>query len=313
MLAVVTGATGFIGQAVCAGFLKAGWRVRGLARRTPSQPLQGIELLSLDLERDDPALLLEGADVVIHLAGRAHILEDNSRDPRAAFQSANSDATQRLAQAAVKAGVRRMLFASTAKVHGEESPGRPFTERDAPDPQDDYSRSKWDAEQRLRSILPDSTILRPPLVYGRGVGANFLRLMKLVERGIPLPLAAVDNRRSMVFVENLADCFLTCATLPAAAGRTFLVSDGEDVSTPQLLRRLGAHMNAPANLWPCPPSLLRFGATLLGKRSEADRLLGSLQIDSSAVLGVGWKRPHSLEEGLERTVLWYKDRSTPAQ
>ena len=287
MLAVVTGATGFVGRAVCARLLKAGWRVRGLARTRRPQAPQGIELRSLDLERDDPAPALEGAEVVIHLAGRAHVLEETSSDPRAAFQSANSDATAHLAHAAVKAGVGRFLFASTAKVHGEASPGRPFTERDAPDPQDPYSRSKWDAEQRLRSILPYSTILRPPLVYGPGVGANFLRLMKLVERGIPLPLASVNNRRSMVFVGNLADCFVSCATLPTASGRTFLVSDGEDVSTPQLLQRLGTHMNTPANLWPCPPSLLRFGASILGKRPEADRLLGSLQLDSSAVVGVG--------------------------
>lgn len=313
MLAVVTGATGFIGRAVCAGFLRAGWRVRGLARRLPPQPLPGVELQSLDLERDDPARALEGADVVIHLAGRAHILEDTSRDPRAAFQSANSDATARLAQAAAKAGVGRVLFASTAKVHGEESPGRPFTEHDAPAPQDDYARSKWDAEQRLRSILPESTILRPPLVYGRGVGANFLRLMKLVERGIPLPLASVNNHRSLIFVENLADCFVSCTTLPAASGSTFLVSDGEDMSTPQLLQRLGVQMNAPANLWPCPPSILRFGAAILGKRGEADRLLCSLQIDSSAVRGAGWKRPYSLEEGLEQTVLWYRGRAPLAK
>ena len=313
MLAVVTGATGFVGRAVCARLLKSGWRVRGLARTLRPQPPQGIELRLLDLEREDPATALEGADVVFHLAGRAHILEDTSKDPGAAFQSANSEATAQLAHAAVKAGVSSFLFASTAKVHGEESPGRPFTERDAPAPQDPYSHSKWDAEQRLRGILPHSTILRPPLVYGPGVGANFLRLMKLVERGIPLPLASVNNRRSMIFVGNLADCFVSCATLPAASGRTFLVSDGEDVSTPQLLQRLGTHMNTPANLWPCPPSLLRFGATVLGKRPEADRLLGSLQLDSSAVLGVGWRRPYSLEEGLEQTVLWYRGKSPPTQ
>ena len=306
MLAVVTGATGFIGRAVCARFLAAGWRVRGLARHIPAQGIAGVELQQLDLERGSTLPAIESADIVIHLAGRAHMLEEMSKDPRAAFQSANSDATAHLAQAAGKAGVPRFIFVSTAKVHGDESPGRPFTEHDVPNPQDDYARSKWHAEQRLRHILPHSVILRPPLVYGPDVGANFLRLMKLVERGIPLPLASVDNYRSLLFVHNLADCILALAMHPATTGQTFLVSDGELVSTPQLLRMLGTHLGSPAILWPCPPALLRFGASLLGKRGEADRLLGSLEIDSSALRNTGWKPTHTLDEGLRQTVHWYR-------
>jgi len=306
MLAVITGATGFIGRAVCARFIAAGWQVRGIVRNVPAQGMKGVQLQALDLEHADALPVLKGAELVIHLAGRAHMLEEKSDDPRAAFQSANSDATAHLAQAALKAGVHRFIFASTAKVHGEESPGRPFTEHDVPNPQDDYAHSKWNAEQRLRHILPDSIVLRPPLVYGPGVGANFLRLMKLVERGIPLPLASVENSRSLVFVDNLADCMFACATSKAATAKTFLVSDGEDVSTPELLRMLGAHLGYPAMLWPCPPALLRIGASLLGKRHEADRLLNSLEIDSQAIRGIGWKPSRLLDDGLKQTVLWYR-------
>ena len=305
MLAVITGATGFIGRAVCARFAAAGWKVRGIARNIPPQGMKDVELHALDLETADSLPVLKNADLVIHLAGRAHMLEEKSDDPHAAFQSANSTATAHLAQAAAKAGVRRFIFASTAKVHGEESPGRPFTEHDAPNPLDDYAHSKWNAEQRLRHILPDSIILRPPLVYGPGVGANFLRLMRLVERSIPLPLASVENSRSLVSVQNLADCMLACATHKDASGKTFLVSDGEDVSTPQLLRMLGAHLGYPAMLWPCPPVILRLGASLLGRRAEADRLLGSLEIDSKAVRAMGWTPSLTLDEGLRQTVLWY--------
>ena len=306
MLAVVTGATGFVGHAVCARFAAAGWRVRGLARHVPAQGIAGAELLALDLEREDALPALKGADIVIHLAGRAHVLQDRSADPRATFQSANSDATAHLAQAVVKAGISSMLFVSTAKVHGDESPGRPFTEHDVPDPQDDYAQSKWNAEQRLRHILPGSIILRPPLVYGPGVGANFLRLVRLVDRGIPLPLASVRNSRSLVFVHNLADCLFACATHPGVSGRTFLVSDGEDVSTPQLLRLIAELLGRPARMWPCPPSLLHAGAAILGKAAEADRVLGSLVVDSTAVRAISWKPPHSLAEGLRQTIRWYQ-------
>ncbi|MSP96926.1 MAG: NAD-dependent epimerase/dehydratase family protein [Betaproteobacteria bacterium] len=306
MLAVVTGATGFVGRAVCARFVAAGWRVRGLARHLPAQGIVGTEFAALDLERDDPRPALEGAEIVIHLAGRAHILQDQSGDPRAAFQSANADATERLAQAMRERGIGRMVFASSAKVLGDSSPGRPFTETDAANPQDDYARSKWDAEQRLRKTLPGSTILRPPLVYGPGVGANFLRLVKLVDRGIPLPLASVRNRRSLVFVRNLADVMLTCATNPATSGATYLVSDGEDMSTPQLLRLIGEHLGRPARLWPCPPALLRFAADALGKGAEADRVLGSLELDSRSIRSSGWTPACSMVEGLRQTMAWYR-------
>ncbi|MBM3345043.1 MAG: NAD-dependent epimerase/dehydratase family protein [Betaproteobacteria bacterium] len=306
MLVVITGATGFIGRSVCTRFAAAGWKIRGIARNISAQGMKDVELHSLDLEAADALPSLRGAELVIHLAGRAHMLEEKFDDLRAAFQSANSNATVHLAQAAARAGVRRFIFASTAKVHGEESPGRPFTEHDAPNPQDDYARSKWNAEQRLRHILPDSIVLRPPLVFGPGVGANFLRLMRLVERGIPLPLASVRNSRSLVSVQNLADCIMACATHKDAPGKTFLVSDGEDVSTPQLLRMLGAHLGFPAMLWPCPPAVLRLGASLLGRRAEADRLLGSLEIDSNAVRAMGWAPSLTLDEGLRQTVSWYR-------
>jgi nucleoside-diphosphate-sugar epimerase len=308
VLAVVTGAGGFIGRAVCERFIAAGWRVRGLTRRPA--PASGVaataEWLQVDLERDIPSTALAGADAIVHLAGRAHILEEKSADPRQAFQAANTQATARLARAGALAGIRRLLFVSSVKVHGDQSPGRPLTERDEPRPQDEYGRSKRDAEQQLRQILPESVILRPPLVYGPGVGANFLRLVKLVDSGIPLPLASVRNYRSLVFVHNLADCIFTCATQQAASGRTFLVSDGEDLSTPQLLRRIAELLGRPARLWPCPPALLKMGAAIVGKSEEADRVLGSLSVDSASLRVMGWSPPHSLSEGLRQTIQWYR-------
>jgi nucleoside-diphosphate-sugar epimerase len=306
MLALITGATGFVGQAVCTRFLQAGWQVRGLARRAPRTPLSVSEFKTLDLQRDELEEAMHGADVIVHLAGLAH-KSHRSADGSAIFQLANVDASVRLALAAREAGIQRFLFASTAKVHGELSLDQPFAESDAPQPKDAYARSKWEAEQRLADIHPNLTVVRPPLVYGPGVGANFLRLLRLVDRGVPLPLASVGNLRSLVFVHNLADAFYTCATNPKAARRTYLISDQEDISTPMLLKRISYGLRHQARLWPCPTGVLKLAGAACGRGHDLERLLNSFRIDSSRITReLGWHPTSTLAQGLSQTAAWYR-------
>ncbi|AOF87746.1 3-beta hydroxysteroid dehydrogenase/isomerase family protein [Hydrogenophaga sp. RAC07] len=247
--------------------------------------------------------------MVLHLAARVHVMDDPSADPLTAFRQTNTAGTLHLARQAAAVGVRRFVFVSSIKVNGEcTAAGQPFTATDAPAPQDPYGISKMEAEQGLRQIAAETgmevVIIRPPLVYGPGVKANFASLMRAVQRGIPLPLASVThNRRSFVALDNLVDVLITCVDHPAAANQTFLVSDGEDLSTTDLLRRLGHAMNKPARLFPVPPSLLQFGANLLGKGDMAQRLLGNLQVDIDHTRNtLNWTPPLSVDEGLRRAV-----------
>jgi nucleoside-diphosphate-sugar epimerase len=220
---------------------------------------------------------------------------------------------------AASAGARRFVYISTIKVNGEQTTTAPFTETDAPRPQDAYAISKWESEKILRIIGAETgleiVILRPPLVYGEGVGANFGRLIRLVERGIPLPLKSVANLRSLIFVKNLADAILLSARHPRAAGQTFLLSDGEDISTPELIRRMGIAMELPAKMFRCPLSLLTFGARIVRKSPELQRLSSSLSVDSSKFRSeTAWVPPFTLSEGLEETIAWYlaNKRITPS-
>jgi nucleoside-diphosphate-sugar epimerase len=252
---------------------------------------------------------LDGVEGIIHLAARVHLMQDRADDPLAAYRSANTDGTAGLARAAAAAGARRLVFLSTAKVHGERS-SAPFREGDPPRPSDPYSISKWEAEQALaatgRATGLEWSVLRPPLVYGPGVGANFLRLLRLADSGLPLPFASIDNRRSLVFVENLADAAVTALLAPAAAGATFLVSDGEDVSTAGLIASLATAMGRPARLFPVPPPLLRLLFQCIGQGAAADRLMHSLQVDGTGLKTLGWTPPVSMDEGFRRTVNWYR-------
>jgi nucleoside-diphosphate-sugar epimerase len=221
--------------------------------------------------------------------------------------------TENLARAAARAGVSRFVFVSTAKVNGEATWGRPFSERDTPNPQDPYALSKWEAEQALAKVSAETglavTVLRPPLVYGPGVKGNFLSLLKWVERGVPLPVALIDNRRSLLYVGNLADAIVRCLNVPQADGRTYLLCDGEDVSTPELIRRLSLQFGRRPRLFPIPASMLEFGCKLLGRGSAYDRLAGSLQLDSSAITSeLGWQPLFTLDAGLRDTVDWFKHR-----
>jgi nucleoside-diphosphate-sugar epimerase len=253
--------------------------------------------------------MLAGVDAVVHLAARVHIMEERAADPLAAFRAVNTSGTLNLARQAAETGVRRFVFVSSVKVNGEETtPGSPFRHDDLPNPEDPYGISKREAEDGLLELAAQSgmdvVIVRPPLVYGPGVKANFAAMMRAVQRGLPLPLGAVThNRRSLVALDNLVDLLITCLDHPAAANQTFLVSDGEDLSTADLLRWLGRAMNKPARLFPVPVPLLRAGAALLGKRDVARRLLGNLQIDISHTREtLGWTPPITVDEGLRRAV-----------
>jgi nucleoside-diphosphate-sugar epimerase len=253
---------------------------------------------------------LAGVDTVIHLAARVHIMDDTAADPLTQFRKVNVEGTARLAREAAKAGVRRLVFISSIKVNGEET-GTPYTPDSPPNPADPYGISKWEAEQALLTIGAETglevVIVRPTLVYGPGVKANFLNMIKVVHRGIPLPFASISNKRSLIYVGNLVDALAVCATHPSAAGRTYLVSDGEDVSTPDLIRMTAAALGVPARLFPFPLSLMRLVGKITGKTAAVNRLTGSLTVDSSRIRSeLGWKPPFTMREGLRETAKWFK-------
>jgi len=257
----------------------------------------------------DWAAALEGVDAVIHTAARVHVLHGGA--PLAdLYAKTNEHGTQCLADAAMRAQVRRFVFLSSVKVNGEESGGRSYTALDAPRPQDAYAISKWHAEQGLMRSAADSSmeavVVRSPLVYGPGVRANFLRLMRWVDRGWPLPLGAVRNRRSLVNIWNLCDLLIHLLEHPSASGRTWMVSDGEDLSTADLLRRIGSAMARPVRLFPVPVGVLQLCASLVGRRAEISRLSGSLAIDITRTRAeLEWSPPVTVDEALARTVEWY--------
>lgn len=307
-MCLVTGATGFVGSTLLTAL--QGRAVRRALRQPAIAALPGDSLIG-DINPDtDWNAALAGVDCVVHLAARTHVIEERSADPLAAYRKTNVEATRRLAQQAAAAGVRRFVFLSSIKVNGEATPEHPFTEADAPAPQDAYGITKREAEDVLRDIAARSTmelvILRPPLVYGPGVKGNFLRLLQLIHRGIPLPLAAVRNRRSLIHVANLADAIVAGMDAPAAAGKTFLVSNDESISTPDLIRKLAAGMSQSPRLLPCPVALLELGAMLVGQRDAIARLTGSLQVDASHFRDtLGWHPRIPLDQGLIDTARWY--------
>jgi len=303
---LITGAGGFIGRELCVRMLAEGWHVRGTFRsesdvsRLP-ESVEAVSIRSIDSDTkwNDT---LEGIDTVVHLAARVHVMDDSSSDPLTEYRKVNVEGTKCLAIAAAKA--------SSIKVNGE---GRAsvYTEYDEEAPADTYSVSKWEAEQELHKNS-DTTgievvILRPPLVYGPGVKANFLRLFKIIERGIPLPLSSIKNRRSFIYLGNLIDAIITCMTNPNAAGKTYFVSDGEDVSTPELIRRIGAASGRRALLLPIPVWIMRMAGRITGKYDEVERLVGSLTVDISKICKeLEWKPPYVMEHGLRETAKWYK-------
>ncbi len=319
MKVLVTGANGFVGRALCGTLLRHGHWVRGALRQVGSgvPVLEGVEpvVVGSISAGTDWKVALDGCDVVVHLAARVHVMDDKARDPLAEFREVNAEGTLNLARQAAQAGVRRFIFISTIKVNGE---GRdaPYSETDVPAPEDAYAISKWEAEQGLHKIAQETGLevvtLRPPLVYGPGVKANFQRLIQTVARGWPLPLGAIRNRRSLLYLGNFVDAIRVCAEHPEAAGQTFLLDDGEAVSTPELIRRLADALGCPARLLAVPVGALEMGGFLLGKRAAVTRLTRSLYVDGSAIRArLGWKPPHTLQQGLAATVAGW--RGTPAQ
>lgn len=310
---LVTGANGFVGLALCARLLEEGWHVRGTVRSAKYADSLPVRVDTVQVESIGPdtgwSKALAGVDTVVHLAARVHVLNDTAADPLLAFRQVNVAGTKRLARVALTAGVRRFVYMSSVKANGEERPA-PYTEKDKEAPLDPYGVSKWEAEQALHEIAArtglEVVVLRPPLVYGPGVKANFLRLFEVVERGIPLPLASVNNRRSLIYLGNLVDAVVTCIAHPRAAGETYLVSDGEDVSSPELIRRVAAALGRPARLFPFPLRLMRLAGKLSGKSPVVERLLDSLTVDSGKIRReLGWNTSYTMAQGLMETAEWY--------
>lgn len=310
--ALVTGAGGFVGQALCRRLISDGWHVRGTVRTASGNGPEGIEIVPVDdLARfSEWPSVLSGIDVIVHLAARVHMTRERASDPLAAFRRVNVQGTERLAEAAVVAGITRVIYLSTVKVHGEESQ-RPLTEDDPAAPLDAYGVSKWEAEQALRRITGktglDIVTIRPPLVYGPGVKANFLSLLKAVAHGIPLPFGAVDHGRSFVYLGNLVDAIRAAMDNPAAAGQTFMVCDGEDVSVARLIRQIAAAMDVKPRLWPVSANLLKFCGQWSGRSAAMTKIIGSLTVDSRKIReSMQWQPPYTFEEGIRETVKWYK-------
>lgn len=312
MVTMVTGANGVIGTALCNRLLSDGLDVRA-AIRTPSQVLDGFNVVTIgSIDSDtDWSTALDGVRHIIHLAARVHIMSAQVSESPLQYHSVNTAGTLNLARQAAASGVRQFLFLSTAKVNGESS-SSPFCECDVPAPFDSYAVSKWEAENGLMQIAKETdmkvVIIRPPLVYGPGVRANFLSMMHWLRSGVPLPLGMVNqNRRSLVFLDNLVDLISTCIDHPAAASQVFFAGDGEDLSTSNLLQRLGAAMGVPVRLLPAPIWMLKIGAAILGKQSMVERLCGNLQVNTfKARALLGWQPPLTVDEGLRRTAEWYR-------
>ena len=309
---LITGGQGFVGKALAIGSLAHGFKVRVSSRR--KLPATDIRFESAQIGDLGPSTdwlaALQGVDAVVHCAARAHVLNDTASDPLEAFRAVNVVGTVNLAEQALRAGIRRFIFISSIGVNGNQTFCHAFSEVDVLEPQEPYAISKLEAEVALRNLFSGSqtqlVIVRPPLVYGPNPPGNFRRLLKLAASGLPLPLGAIHNKRSFVALGNLVDLILTCIDHPAAANQTFLVSDGEDISTTQLLRRMGDALGKPAWLLPVPVWMLEAGAALLGKRDLSQRLCGNLQVNISKAKDLlGWSPPVSVDEGLRVTAEHY--------
>ena len=310
---LVTGANGFVGSALCAELLRRKYLVVAAVRKESNElevSIQTITICTID-NNTDWSVALHNVDVVVHLAARVHIMSDHAADPLDEFRKVNVEGTLNLAMQASKAGVKRLIFMSSIKANGEHTAfDLPFTEESAVNPQDSYGISKLEAEQGLiliaRQTAMEVVIIRPPLVYGIGVKANFASMMRMVKRSIPLPLGAIHNKRSFVYIDNLVSLIMKCINHPAAANQVFLVSDGSDLSTTELLRGCANALGVKPRLLPTPQKLIEFLAVLIGKKNVAQRLCGNLQVDiTKARTLLDWKPPITVEEGLKATAMGF--------
>ena len=283
--------------------------IRSSAKKALLPPgIDGFKIENID-SHSDWAPALDGIDAVIHLAARVHVMDESSADPIIEYRKINVDGTKHLARIAESKNVRRFVYISSIKVNGEGK-CEPYTEENPPAPSDPYGISKLEAEMELRKIADETglevVILRPPLVYGPGVKANFLQMIQTVNRGVPLPLARIKNKRSMIFLGNLVDAVLICSIHPRAAGKTFLLSDGKDVSIAELIQQIASALGRPSRLFPLSPNILRSLAKVTGRSEAVSRLLDSLMVDSSKICTeLDWTPPFSMEEGLKETAKWY--------
>jgi nucleoside-diphosphate-sugar epimerase len=313
---LVTGAQGFVGLPLSTALVKLGYQVR-CAVRDHFQVNQSQETLSVgDINGATAwAHALVDVSVVIHLAARVHVMNETAADALSAYRKVNVEGTLNLAKQAALAGVKRFIFISSIKVNGEGTAlGHPYHEQQAPSPLDAYGLSKYEAELALQQLAKDTglelVIIRPTLIYGPGVKANFRAMMRCLAIGIPLPLGSIHNQRSLLALDNLIDLIQLCIVHPAAANQTFLASDGMDLSTPELLTAMAAALGKPARLIKLPESLLMLGAKLVGKQAMAQRLCGSLQVDSSKARELlGWQPPVSVQEALHKVAVDYRHRS----
>ena len=309
---LITGASGFLGSALVDTLLTNHRVFQLIAIYRKHQPTsRALQMVyKSDFASDtDYKDALQAISVVIHCTARVHVMHDQSADPLAEFRAVNVEGTLNLGRQAAAAGVKRFVFISSIKVNGEGTkPGQIYKESDHSDPNDPYGISKFEAEQGLRQIAADTgmqvVIIRPPLVYGPGVKANFAALMNAVERGWPLPLGAIHNQRSLVALDNLVDFIITCINHPNAANQTFLVSDGHDLSTSELIRTMAKAAGVPARLIPVPVPMLQLVGRLLGKGDAVQRLCGNLQVDISKARNLlNWSPPISVEEGIRRAMM----------
>lgn len=310
---LVTGTSGFIGQALYAELLRRKCAVRGVIRNHAAitTTIMPVSVVSEINGNTNWSAALDGVEVVIHLAARVHVMHDTVADPLAEFRRVNTAGTEHLARCAAASGAKRLVYISSTRANGEETcDAQEFSETDAPEPQDPYGISKWEAEQSLRRVADETglevVIVRPPLVYGPGVKGNFISLLTAIDKGIPLPLAGANNVRSLIYVSNLVDALIVCATHPAAAGQTYLVSDGADISIAVLVKAIARSLGRNNRSFYLPLALLRTLATLSGRSDQIDRLLGSLRVNDKKIRDeLGWVPPYTLEQGLRATADWF--------
>lgn len=313
---LITGATGFVGTALCKRMVIEKWAVRASVRslekaKSLPEKIEIVETNAIGPDTDWSKALVD-VEAILHLAGRVHVIEDLSSDSLAEYRKVNTAGTVKLAREAASSGVRLFVFISTIKVNGE---GKltPYTEEDVPEPKDPYGLSKWEAEKQLKSIADETgmkvVIIRAPMIYGPGVRANFFRLLQSVDKGVPLPVAGIKNKRSMIYLGNLVDLIIKCLAYKGTGKSIYLVSDGYDVSTPELVRQIAKSLGKPQRLLYVPLFMLRLGGLLTGKASAIERLASSLYVDSSKIRKeLNWKPPFTLEQGFKETAQWYKNQ-----
>jgi len=314
---LITGSTGFVGQKLCKKLISANYSIREAVRSNSEKQLGIKEIFNVgEIDKSTNwSASLQDIDCVIHCAARAHVMNENKLDTLATYRKVNVDGTRNLAEQCAKAGVKRLIFLSSIKVNGEKTKvSFSFRHDDNPKPEDAYGISKWEAELALQKVSKkygiEIVIIRAPLVYGPNVKGNFLKLINIAARRIPLPISRVNNVRSFVGVENLIDLISCCIKHPAAAGKIFLVSDNKDMSTPELLKKIGKAMGKCQYFIPLPVSILQFLGAIIGKSSEIERLVSNLQVDCNNTFEVlGWRPPVNSDDAITETIKWYLNQN----